>query len=232
MGGDAASNPMRQAIHEAAALLGPCFSVSHLLGGPGQIFRVRAGMPTRCRTSLPPKPGSGSGPGDAAGGHRGRGESPLAGRPDAELQGPAPSSGGVPAGRRARGPLLDRSRGDRPLLPAAGDEADRGDRRRRGLGDPPPVPLAERVLSAAAAPQPRSCSDGRASWSSTAPSWSTPRPPRPARPPARPGPGLQSIAGTLGGGPPLPGSVLARPPLGPDLPARRINIYSQKHEQS
>ncbi|HKM56608.1 MAG TPA: lactate racemase domain-containing protein, partial [Isosphaeraceae bacterium] len=40
LGGDPANNPMRQAIGEAAGLLGPCFSMSHLLGGPGQILRV------------------------------------------------------------------------------------------------------------------------------------------------------------------------------------------------
>lgn len=43
LGGSAACNPMRRAIHEAAALLGPCFSLSHLVGAPGQVFRVLAG---------------------------------------------------------------------------------------------------------------------------------------------------------------------------------------------
>jgi hypothetical protein len=45
LGEDAASNPMRQAIQEAASLLGPCFSISHLMGGPSQVFRVLAGRP-------------------------------------------------------------------------------------------------------------------------------------------------------------------------------------------
>ena len=45
LGGDAASNPMRQAIHQAAELVGPCISISHLIGGPGQIFQVTAGRP-------------------------------------------------------------------------------------------------------------------------------------------------------------------------------------------
>jgi hypothetical protein len=45
LGGDATTNPMRQAIHEAASKLGPCWSISHLIGGPGQIFRVIAGHP-------------------------------------------------------------------------------------------------------------------------------------------------------------------------------------------
>jgi hypothetical protein len=43
LGGDAESNPMRQAIDEAAGLLGPTFSISHLIGGPGQVFLVIAG---------------------------------------------------------------------------------------------------------------------------------------------------------------------------------------------
>ncbi len=45
LGGDAAANPMRGAIHDAAGRLGPCWSISHLVGGPGQIFRVVAGQP-------------------------------------------------------------------------------------------------------------------------------------------------------------------------------------------
>jgi lactate racemase len=45
LGGDAASNSMRQAIHEAASMLGPCWSISHLIGGLGQLFRVIAGHP-------------------------------------------------------------------------------------------------------------------------------------------------------------------------------------------
>ena len=36
LGGDASSNPMRQAIHQAAERIGPCFSISHLTGGPGR----------------------------------------------------------------------------------------------------------------------------------------------------------------------------------------------------
>jgi hypothetical protein len=52
LGGDASHNPMRQAIHEAADLLGPCFSISHLIGGPGEIFRVAAGRPERAQDRL------------------------------------------------------------------------------------------------------------------------------------------------------------------------------------
>jgi hypothetical protein len=48
LGGEAEGNPMRCAIREAAGLLrrrgrGPCFSVSHLLGDPGQVLFVAAG---------------------------------------------------------------------------------------------------------------------------------------------------------------------------------------------
>ena len=45
LGGDAAANPMRRAIHEAARKLGPCLSISHLLGPPGTILDVVAGRP-------------------------------------------------------------------------------------------------------------------------------------------------------------------------------------------
>jgi hypothetical protein len=45
LGCDAADNPMRRAIRAAAERLGPCWSISHLVGGSGQIFRVVAGPP-------------------------------------------------------------------------------------------------------------------------------------------------------------------------------------------
>lgn len=45
LGGDACGNPMRRAIHAAAGLLGPCWSISHLIGGPGQVFHAAAGRP-------------------------------------------------------------------------------------------------------------------------------------------------------------------------------------------
>jgi hypothetical protein len=45
LGCDAKHNPMRRAIRAAAALLGPCVSVSHLVGAPGQVLRVLAGHP-------------------------------------------------------------------------------------------------------------------------------------------------------------------------------------------
>lgn len=45
LGGDAAINPMRRAIHAAAGLLGPCWSISHAIGGPGQVFGIAAGRP-------------------------------------------------------------------------------------------------------------------------------------------------------------------------------------------
>ncbi len=43
---------MRGAIHAAAGLLGPCWSISHLIGGPGQIFRAIAGRPERVQDLL------------------------------------------------------------------------------------------------------------------------------------------------------------------------------------
>jgi lactate racemase len=52
LGGDAANNPMRQAIHEAAERLGPCVSISHLIGGPGQVFRVLSGRPETVQNLL------------------------------------------------------------------------------------------------------------------------------------------------------------------------------------
>ena len=45
LGGDAGENPMRRAIREAAARLGPCLSISHLLGPPGTVLHVAAGHP-------------------------------------------------------------------------------------------------------------------------------------------------------------------------------------------
>lgn len=52
LGGMAVGNPMRQAIHEAARRLGPCWSISHLMGGPSQIFQVIAGDPLQVQDLL------------------------------------------------------------------------------------------------------------------------------------------------------------------------------------
>ena len=52
IGGDAACNPMRRAIHAAAERLGRCWSISHLVGGSGQVFRVVAGDPTQVQDVL------------------------------------------------------------------------------------------------------------------------------------------------------------------------------------
>lgn len=52
LGGDAAENPMRRTIHAAAGLLGPCTSISHLIGGPGQVLRVIAGRPESVQERL------------------------------------------------------------------------------------------------------------------------------------------------------------------------------------
>jgi hypothetical protein len=52
LGGDAAINPMRLAIQQAAALLGPCISIGHLMGGPNQVFQVMAGDPEAVQNKL------------------------------------------------------------------------------------------------------------------------------------------------------------------------------------
>ena len=60
LGGDAGhllgstrdENPMRRAIGAAAALLGPCVSVSHVLGPPGRVLRVASGHPDAVQDAL------------------------------------------------------------------------------------------------------------------------------------------------------------------------------------
>jgi hypothetical protein len=52
LGGDAASNPMRQAIGKAASRLGPCWSISHVMGGARQVFQVVAGDPDHVQDLL------------------------------------------------------------------------------------------------------------------------------------------------------------------------------------
>ena len=53
LGSDPSSNPMRAAIRSAAALLpGNCYSISHLLGDVGQVFRVASGNVDAVQTLL------------------------------------------------------------------------------------------------------------------------------------------------------------------------------------
>ena len=52
LGGDATANPMRQAIGAAAGKLGPCLSISHLLGPPGTVLQVFAGHPDMVQDQL------------------------------------------------------------------------------------------------------------------------------------------------------------------------------------
>ena len=53
LGSDPQTNPMRAAIRSAAALLpGHCYSISHLLGEVGQVFRVVAGNVDKVQTIL------------------------------------------------------------------------------------------------------------------------------------------------------------------------------------
>ncbi len=52
LGGDPSTNPMRALIRGAASKLGPCFSISHVLGPNGAVFRVEAGDPDAVQTTL------------------------------------------------------------------------------------------------------------------------------------------------------------------------------------
>jgi lactate racemase len=52
LGGDPADNPMRKAIGAAAGRIGPCVSVSHLLGPPGTVVRVGVGHPDTVQNVL------------------------------------------------------------------------------------------------------------------------------------------------------------------------------------
>ena len=49
---DASHNPMRLAIRSAAAKLGPCLSISHLLGPPGTLLHVESGHPDLVQDAL------------------------------------------------------------------------------------------------------------------------------------------------------------------------------------
>lgn len=52
LGGDLAANPMRRAICAAAERIGPCLSISHLIGAPGEVLRVCAGHPDAVQEAL------------------------------------------------------------------------------------------------------------------------------------------------------------------------------------
>ncbi len=52
LGSDAGANPMRGAIRSAAARLGPCVSISHLLGPPGTVLHVATGHPDPIQDAL------------------------------------------------------------------------------------------------------------------------------------------------------------------------------------
>jgi hypothetical protein len=52
LGSDAGQNPMRRAIRDAAKRLGPCLSISHLIGSPGEILRVDVGRPDAVQERL------------------------------------------------------------------------------------------------------------------------------------------------------------------------------------
>jgi lactate racemase len=52
LGSEASENPMRRAIRSAAAKLGPCVSISHLLGPPGTVLHVATGHPDAVQDRL------------------------------------------------------------------------------------------------------------------------------------------------------------------------------------
>ncbi|MDX2038246.1 MAG: lactate racemase domain-containing protein [Isosphaeraceae bacterium] len=52
LGESAGENPMRRAIASAASLLGPCVSVSHLLGAKGEVLEIAAGVPESVQDRL------------------------------------------------------------------------------------------------------------------------------------------------------------------------------------
>lgn len=52
LGSSTELNPMRRAIRAAAGLLGPCFSISHLVGSPGEILGIAAGSPELVQSRL------------------------------------------------------------------------------------------------------------------------------------------------------------------------------------
>ena len=141
LGGDAADNPMRRTIHAAAELLGPCWSISHLIGGPGQIFRVVAGRPesvqellaSEARRRFRAPEGE---PADVvvAGNH------PWPGDPMQSFKVLLHHRAACRPGGALVGPVLDRPGGDRPLVPGRRPARDRRHRSPRRLGHPPPDP--------------------------------------------------------------------------------------------
>ncbi|WP_165223762.1 lactate racemase domain-containing protein [Aquisphaera insulae] len=153
LGGDAGSNPMRRAIHEAAGMLGPCVSISHLLGAPGQVFRVAAGHPARVQDALAAEArrrfrAPAARPADivAAGNHPWPGD-PMQSFKVLLHHRAASRPGGVLAGLFWTDPEeIDRSfpRAAMRLIAASGAAGGWGIRRA--------VPLAERVLSATGSP--------------------------------------------------------------------------------
>ena len=79
---------MRQAIHYAAGRIGPCWSISHLMGTEAQVFRVIAGTPSQVQEILSAEVTRRfHAPPFAPVRSHYCGEQPLARRPDAELQG-------------------------------------------------------------------------------------------------------------------------------------------------
>jgi hypothetical protein len=52
LGDDTGGNPMRRAIHAAAERLGPCWSISHIVGRRGQVLQIATGHPEQVQDLL------------------------------------------------------------------------------------------------------------------------------------------------------------------------------------
>ena len=164
---------MRQAIHDAAERLGPCWSISHLIGGQAQVFRVVAGDPervqdllaaeARARLQAPP-----SAPADliVAGNHPWPGD-PMQSFKVLLQHRAACRSGGVLVGLFWTDPAeIARS------FPISALAVDRDDGRLGRMDDSAALAGRSEVSLRPRARQRRSCSVGHASWSSTGPCWS------------------------------------------------------------
>ncbi len=233
LGGPAADNPMRRAIRSAAAKLGPCVSISHLLGAPGEVFVVAAGHPDPVQDRL-------------AAEARRRFQAPESAPADLVVAGNHPWPGDpmqsfkvllqhrarrTPAVFRLGRPgrlLLDQPqrRDRRGSVPDARPARDRGVGRSRRLGDPPRPGLGRPGRRGRR--EPRGVPDplgARAGRRSDGPGL-RPTTPRPARRPARadrplrrPGPALaRPRRADLGSGRP------GHPAPAPDLPPGRPDL--------
>ena len=129
---------MRRAIHAAAERLGPCWSISHLVGGQGQVLRIIAGHPERVQDLLASEakrrfqaPAAPAADIIVAGNH------PWPGDPMQSFKVLLASPCGLPAGWRAGRAVLDRPDGNRSFVSHRRAAADRCDGSVGRVGDPP-----------------------------------------------------------------------------------------------